>query len=156
MEKVHLIDPAVALDGGVVTVMARQTQYDKVISARLGLEITPAGKLHVRLEGVKVGSIPVPESMVRTRVEKYKAALAGSLKPPAGEEGPGGVGISSAAVGVAIARVIAAIDGEPVDTEISWRVTTRKRVRIDRIDIANGRISLHVVPVMRNTAAKGK
>jgi hypothetical protein len=155
MEKVHLADPAVALDGGVVTVMARQTEYDKIISARLALEITPDGKLRVRLEGVKVGSIPVPDSMVHRRVEKYRATLAGSLKPPAGEEGPGGVGISSEAVGVAIGRVIAAIDGDPVDPELSWRVTTRKRVRIDRIEIKDGRISLHVVPVAKKSAKGG-
>jgi hypothetical protein len=156
LDKAHLGDLAVALDNGAITVMARQTQYDKIVSARLGLEITPAGKLRVRLEGVKVGSLPVPESMVRRRVEKYKASLAGSLKPTADEEGAPGVGISSDAVGQAIGRVIAAIDGEPVDTDITWRVTTRKHVRIDRIDIADGRISLHVVPVMRTGAPKGK
>lgn len=155
MEKIHLADPAVALDGGVVTVMARHTEYDKIISARLALEITPEGKLRVRLEGVKVGSIPVPDSMVRGRMEKYKATLAASLKPSAGEEGPG-VGISSEAVGMAIGRVISAIDGDPVDPELSWRVTTRKRVRIDRIEIVNGHIALHVVPVMRSPATKGK
>jgi len=155
MEKVHLADPAVALDGGVVTVMARHTEYDKIVSARVGLEITPDGKLRVRLEGVKVGSIPVPDSMVHRRVEKYRASLAGSLKPSAGEEGLG-AGISSEAVGVAIGRVIAAIDGDPVDPELSWRVTTRKRVRIDRIEIKDGHISLHVVPVLRPAAAKGK
>jgi hypothetical protein len=153
MEKIGLSDPAVALDGGAVTLMARSTKYDKVISARLGLEMTAAGKLRVRLVGVKVGSIPVPDSMVRKRVEKLKASLSGSLKPPSGGEGPAGIGISSESVGAAIGKVIAAIDGEPIDTELSWRVTTRKRVRIDRIDITGGNISLHVVPVVRS--AKG-
>jgi hypothetical protein len=149
MRKVAVTEPAVELDNGQVRLMVHSTRYEKIVSAALAFEFTPGGKLRVSLAGVKVGQLPVPSSLVREQVEKLKQALARPLRSQAGTEGPLAGGSSSADLGKLLGRVIAAIDGEPIDAELSWRIHTRKRVRIDRIDIEGGVLRLHVVPVVK-------
>lgn len=156
MVKLALRDPAVALDDGAVTLMARSTKHEKIISIQLRLDLTPAGRLRVRLGGAKVGMVPVPSAVLRAQVERLKAALARSLAAEADAPDAGSVGVSSRAVGQLLGRVVAAIDGEPIDTEMSWKLTARKRVRIERIDIDDGKLTLHVVPVERGSAEDRK
>ncbi len=145
MAKAGLTEPVVVLSDGAITALARSTKYDKIISAKLAFDFTPGGKLRVRLAGARMGRAPVPASMIRERIEKLKQTVVKRLLEAEVDREP-----SSAGVAKVLGRVIAAIDGEPIDTELSWRVHSRKRVRIEKIDIADGALTLHVVPIGRS------
>jgi hypothetical protein len=59
-----------------------------------------------------------------------------------------GVGPSSRDIARILRALLGAVEGEPVPTDLTWPVN-RKRVRIDGIEIGNGALRLHVVPVDR-------
>ena len=58
MEKAGFIDPAVSLGDGILTVMVRSKEYDKVLSADVSFSFTADRKLRVRLEE---SGLPTPE-----------------------------------------------------------------------------------------------
>lgn len=146
MTKAHLAEPMIVLADGAVALLARSTQHDKVVSVRLVFEFTPGGKLRVRLADARMGRVPIPTSLLRERIGKLKRTVVKRLLATgAGQEA------SSAGVAKVLGRLIAAIDGQAIDTELNWRLHSRKRVRICRIDIADGVLTLHVVPVGRGS-----
>lgn len=147
MDRAGLADPAVTLDDGKVTIMVRSARYNKVVSADVGFQFTPDGGLRVLLEGMRIGAMPVPSWMVAKELARLKADLARRLGSKAGRAGPAGrtLGDSEEVIG----RVIAAIDGEPIVPELEWKLSTKKRVRIDAIDIADGELTVHAVPIDR-------
>jgi len=144
LAKAGLSEPAIALGDGTATFLARSTEHDKVVSARLAFEFTPSGKLRVRLAGARIGRAPVPASTLRERIDKLKATVVRRLASAKKDGEP-----SSAGVAKVLGHLVAAIDGEPIDTELNWTLHSKKRVRIERIDIADGVLTLHVVPVGR-------
>jgi len=147
MESVGLAEPAVILDGGNVRLVARSLQYQKVVSIDLKLAIGPDSRLRVSLAGARIGRLPMPASLVRSLVERLRGKFA--QRPGGPATAPAIGGLDSAQVALVLQRVISAIDGEPISTEMTWRITTRKRVRVARIDIDAGRLTLHMVPVPR-------
>jgi hypothetical protein len=147
MESVGLAEPAVVLDGGHVRLIAKSLQYQKVVSMDLSLAIGPDSRLRVSLAGARIGQLPMPKSLVRSLVDRLRAKF---VQRPGGEmTAPAISGLDSSQVALVLQRVISAIDGEPIATEMTWRITTRKRVRVTRIDIDAGRLTLHMVPVLR-------
>jgi len=147
MESVGLAEPAVILDGGHVRLVAKSLQYQKVVSIDLSLAIGPDSRLRVSVAGAWIGQLPMPASLVRSLVERLRGKFA---KKPAGQTtAPAIGGLDSSQVALVLQRVISAIDGEPIATEMTWRITTRKRVRVTRIDIDAGRLTLHMAPVPR-------
>ncbi len=149
MQSVGLSEPAVILDGGGVRLVAKSLQYRKVVSIYLSLVIGPDGRLRVSLAGARIGKLPMPVSLVRSLVERLRGKFA---HRPVGETtAPAIGGLDSSQVALVLQRVISAIDGEPIATEMTWRITTRKRVRVTRLDIDAGRLTLHMVPVPRPT-----
>jgi len=145
MIRAGLTEPSVALRDGKVTVMARSSEYQKIISADLGFRLTPAGLLEVSLLEVRAGRLPLPDSAVRDRIGEVKAALtAGNSASDRSDLG----GISSREVGQALRSILAAIDARPLTPELTWSLND-KRVRIAAIEIADGSLRLRFVPVRR-------
>ena len=147
MESVGLAEPAVILDGGRVRLVARSLQYQKVVSIDLSLVIGPDGRLRVSLAGARIGQLPMPASLVRSLIERLRGKF--TQRPGTQTTAPAIGGLDSSQVAQVLQRVISAIDGEPIATEMTWRITTRKRVRVTRIDIDAGRLTLHIDPVLR-------
>jgi len=149
-----LAEPAVAFEAGAVTLMVRSTRYNKILSADVGFSFRPDGRLAIALKAVRVGYLPVPKSQVRQLLERLKRSLAGRLAAPErnGDAAGGGSSFQSLAsqrVAELLGEVIAAIDEQPVGTEIVWPVG-KKRVRIDAVDIADGALTLHATPMSRS------
>lgn len=190
MDRAGLADPAVALDDGVVKLMVRSTQYNKILSAAVRLEIDSEGRLRASLAGAWVGEAPVPTTAVRRHLERIKSSLASRLEaapaalltpstpstlstpstfpafpvssaasafppsttPSASSAASRDVGISSEAVAQLLGHVISAIDGKPIPAELTWKYHTKKRVRIEAIEIDDGSLTLRVVPATRPTS----
>jgi len=148
MERARLAEPAVALRDGEMRLMVRSIEHDKVLSATLRFDFSPPDRMEVRLAGTRIGCLPVPMFLVRERVERLKETIVQRLLSAAeGDHADEAVADPRTAdVGKVLAGVVAAIDGRPIDPVVTWRLHSRKRVRIDRIDITDGKLNLHVVP----------
>ena len=146
MASAGLAEPAVALKDGHISLIARSLKYDKIISIDIGMKIGDDGLLHVSLAGAHIGRLPMPPSFVRGQVDRLRAKFA--TRPDLTSSAPAIGGLDSSQAAEVLRRVMSAIDGEPIPTEMSWKITTRKRVRVTRIDIGSGKLTLHMVPVL--------
>ena len=147
MESIGLAEPAVVLDDGQVRIVARSLQYKKIVSLNIGLRLGPDGRLRVGIESASIGQLPMPASLVRSVIGRLRAKLSKAVGETTSAPAMGG--LDSSQVGLVLQRLISAIDGEPIPTEMTWRIQTRKRVRVTRIDIADGKLTLHMEHVRR-------
>ena len=150
MAKIGIDSPAVAFGDGVMSLMVRSREYNKVVSADLTFALTPEKLLRVHLAGAHVGHLPMPDSTAQKFLEKLKAGVGRKV---------GGTARSSSAPTVfgainyddlsgVLAQVISAIDAAPIPTERVWPVN-KKAFRIDGLKIEPGKLTLHVLPVGR-------
>lgn len=149
MADAGIADPAVAFGSDVVTLMVRSTRREKVLSVKLGFSFPSVGKLQVRLLAARVGRLSMPDDLAGQVLSqlKYEARrwledreTSDSTHSAAASLGPGDVG-------GAMAAVVAAIDDEPIDTEVT---IGGKRIRIVDVRIEpGGDMTLHVEPLGR-------
>lgn len=147
MESIGLAEPAVVLDSGRVRIVARSLQYKKIVSIDIGLRLGADGRLRVSVESARIGRLPMPASLVRSMIERLRGRLSRRLGDATSTPAMGG--LDSSQVALVLQRLVSAIDGEPISTEMTWRITTRKRVRVTRIDIAGQKLTLHMEHVGR-------
>ena len=146
MASAGLEEPAISLDDGRVRLMARSRRYDRIVSIDIGLAVDDDGLLHVGLDGAHIGRLPMPASLVSSYVDRLRDKL--SRPGGSAETAPAIGGLDPAQVAQVIQRVLSAIDGKPISTKMSWRITTRKTVRVRRIDISDGKLTLHLEPIL--------
>jgi len=149
MDSLGLSDPAVALGDGVLTMMFLAKGYNKVVSADVTFHFTEQKAVQVRLDGTRVGRLPIPGGIVRGQLDRLKEKLQAHLeriqasgqRPPSR---PTGGRFSTDDMALLLSTLIAAIDEEPIPAVIpKWRV------RIDDIRIADDRVVLRFVPYGR-------
>jgi len=151
MRRAGFADPAVALEDGVVVLMVRLRRYNKIISAELSLQSLSDHKLAVRLQAVYLGYLPVPRSQLRAVLKRLQAELAGAADREKRQVGRASfAGVVSERITELLAVVLGAVDRDPIDTEILWPFG-KKYVRIERVEIVPGRLTLYVVPTRRKT-----
>ncbi len=143
LERIGLAEPAVAFTEDGAKLMVRLTRRNKIATVLLGFEFTEDERLRIRIDGVRIGQLPLPASVVREKVGAFRRAVVARLERENGDaESPASPDTSKA-----LRRIVAAIDGEPIDTTLTWRLTSRKRVRIDAVRTDAGGLALHVRPV---------
>lgn len=153
-----LAAPAAKLHDGVLTLMIRAKEYNKVISADIAFVSADDGKLQVKLVAARVGNLTVPKSFVGDRLGELKASLAEREKRRREErqelprnddrrratvKGPSFEDVQKILTGV-----ISAIDEPPMQPEFVWPIG-RKRVRIDKVEITEKQATLHITPLGR-------
>lgn len=141
MRKIGLARPAVRLGEGTITLMAMATEYRKVLSIRLGVDLTDAGRLRVRLRGARVGTLPIPRSVAKGQLHRLRGLLRrGSGSTPEAT----GLAAESGQLLDLLAGLVHAIDGQPVSTVGEW---DDKPLRLEQLDIASGRLTLRFRPL---------
>jgi len=137
-------DPAIALGDGVLTLMGRSVEYDKVLSADLVFEFDAQGDLRTRLQRVRVGRLTVPQTLLEDALARLREDLAEQRQqaqagqPNRDDRSPTVTEfLFAAAEGQAVAPVFKAF-------------TSSKRGRIRTIDITPEALTLHVEPVQRD------
>lgn len=155
MDQVGLAEPVVHLQEGVLTLMVRTRDYEKVLSAGLTFTFTEDAGLKIDLAGAHIGRAPIPRALIRNRLQPVKAILRKQMEKmqPAGTRPtkPRGVvlvGFSTRDIARVIRGAITAIDEEPIPAEDLVSKVGAK-VRVTGIDIEDGKITLHFVPVVR-------
>lgn len=117
--------PAASFGDGVMTLMVRSTDYDKVLS----VDLTIDESLRVRTVGTRVGRLSLPDAAGQAVLDKLKQAVAKRSKK--GEEG-------------VLAKVLLGINEEALPRE--WPVDS-KDIRISDVKITREGITLRVEPV---------
>ncbi|MEN6506228.1 MAG: hypothetical protein ABFD92_16965 [Planctomycetaceae bacterium] len=154
LARAGLADPAVNFAPGVLTVMIRSQQFDKMLSAAITFNFDENRQLHVGMSGAYVGRLRVPDWFVRDRLMALKPLLQKELQKiesatsqPTKNRGVGMIGFSTAEIGTAIAAAITAIDEKPISS--AGLTSKGSRIRITAIDVEEGKITLHFSPVSR-------
>ena len=158
LDSAGLAAPAAKLHDGVLTLMIRAKEYNKVISADIAFQSVEEGKLQVKLVAARVGNLTVPRGFVGDRLNELKASLIERMKRrqeerrdptrhAAGHRAtPTGASLED--VQRVLTGVISAIDEPPMRPEFVWPIG-RKRVRIDKVEITEGQATLHITPLGR-------
>jgi hypothetical protein len=133
-----LADPAVAIGDGVLTLMVRLTEYGKILSADVSFEFQSDGRLRVRLRGVRLGRLAVPESLYRGQIQALRQAVGQAARAA---EGHGRGHISAEDVSALLATALGAINEEPIPT-----VLRGYRQRIAGIDLRDRTLTLRFEP----------
>lgn len=129
MADVGLSEPAVSFGDGVITLMVRSTDYNKILS----VDVTIDESLQVETAGTRVGRLRLPEAAGRAAMVKLKKAITERSKN-------GGENV--------LAKLILSIDEEPMRRE--WTVNG-KDIRISSIGITPEGMTVLAVPIGRGT-----
>ena len=155
MDQVGLAEPVVHLQQGILTVMVRTRDYEKVLSAGLAFTFTKDAGLKIDLASAHIGRAPIPKALIRNRLQPVKAILRKQMEKmqsagtrPTKPRGVVLVGFSTRDIARVIRGVITAIDEEPIPTEELVSKVGAK-VRVTGIDVEDGKITLHFAPVGR-------
>ncbi|MFW6133542.1 MAG: hypothetical protein ACOC8F_06555 [Planctomycetota bacterium] len=149
LARAELAAPAVTMRDGALGLMVRHTGYNKVLTLRLGFELLDNGDLRIRLTGARVGRLPVPSFLVDRALAALRDRAAAAVEPPPTADRHGGVP-TSGQMRRLVARVVGAIDGEPVTPVFGLRRETR--VRLTGMDIRDGAMVMHFIPATRRDA----
>ena len=168
MDKAGLAGPMVRLNDGRLTLMARATEYDKIISVEIACESVlataersprrsgpqgdrsagqpPDNRLRLRVAGARIGRVPVPPFVVRGVLERVKERLG---KPPFNDSHGAAQSLQPTArdVGKMLHAMIWGINEQPISTVHGFR--KNRQVQISRIDISDGRMTIHYAPYGR-------
>ena len=137
MDKAGLADPVITMDDGVITIMVRTKDSNKVLSIDLSMQITDEERLAINLEGVRIGRMPLPTTVLDKGLAELKKAVKNR-----GE----GNEASTKDLDALLGTILGAINEEPITTEI--RIFGRKRIRkIVELNIDDGKLTMHIVPV---------
>ncbi|MBN1553382.1 MAG: hypothetical protein JXA11_01450 [Phycisphaerae bacterium] len=136
MDKAGVSDPAIKMSDGMITLMVQTRQARKVVSFDLSFEFYDGNYMRVALREVRVGRMPVPPSAVAESIEIMKNSVRRkNAKKDIGPED----------FDAMLTGMILAMGDEPVSTKIRF---DRKRIRkIRDIEVKEGQLSIHVVPV---------
>ncbi len=139
LERAGVDRPAVAVGEGVLTVMTRLREHGKVVSADLAFDLQPDGQLKVRVVGVRVGRLPVPDSLVAQGLRELHESLAPAARAPMpDEEALRSLGVRD--ISLVVTKVLAAVvDGKPIPADLP-----RWRKRVAGIELHDGTLTVRL------------
>ena len=146
VERAGLVAPAVAMEGGKLTVMVRSKKYDKIVSADIVFAFDARGRLSASVRAVRVGLLPVPKRLLVGRFARVAADLAERLDAARRVEPSRAGRVSLAHVAGVLRELLAMLGGRrvlPVVTE----PLQGHRAQVRRIEIRDGRLTVHADPL---------
>jgi RNase P/RNase MRP subunit p29 len=138
MDKVGIADPVVDMRPDTLTLMVRTKKGNKIISLDLVFEFTDDEQMYVKLDGVRLGLLPLPQGFVSGSLEKVQGAIGGG----GGELNESSVKDMDRIVG----GLISGIGGEPLPTRLPIVESRPKRIR--DIEIDEQKLTIHFVPAV--------
>ncbi len=146
LERTGLTGPAVAMREGVLTLMIRSERHKKILSLDVTFTLDEQGEMRLAFQAMRVGLMPVPEFLLRGKIRETRAELqdllGGRGRPDQIDPEDGVANFLNAAVGM--------LDGRAVRPGIRHGP---HRVRISRVEITDGALTLHLQPVPRRPKA---
>ncbi len=71
----YIADPYIALEDGAIVLMGKVPEFDRVVSAHFQPSLDESGALHCDLSSLRLGSLPLPESLFSKYRTKIETAL---------------------------------------------------------------------------------
>ncbi len=139
MDKAGMVDPVVEIDNGVLTMMVRWKGINKVISLDLSFVFDEDDRMGVVLKQVRVGRMPVPQFIINDSLEALKKA---TKNRPKTEE------VTPEDLDALLAAILGAIGEDPIPATI--RFSKKRLRRIRDVELEDGVMKIHVVPVPRD------
>ncbi len=144
-----LSDPVVAIEEGRMTLMVRATR-GVIVSADLSPAVDEQGRLFVPLRAIRMGRLGVPRVLLRYSLRQTRDKLLALHATQRGDKDVPGeaatADLAAVAANYALQMILAALDGQPVVPEGSYR---HHRIRLAAIELGDGQITVHVAPVPR-------
>jgi len=148
LERGGVVSPAVAMTDGALTFLFQSSRHKKIISVDVGFDFNDSGEVTCRLGQVRVGVMAVPKRIMDERLARVRRQLRRQLAE-ADRAGSARLGpIRMRHLADLLRRVVEMMDGAYVRPEILWPLG-RHRVRVRRVEITPGRLTLHLVPADR-------
>lgn len=135
MDDADLADPVVTMEDGLVRVMVRTKRTNKVVTLELKLKLTPERRLDVNLQQVRVGRMPVPQSMVREGL----SAMQKTMPKPSEDEN-----VSIDDLDLLLATILSSIGREPLSTRLE--LASKRPFEVHSLDVEDGKITIQFVP----------
>jgi len=150
LDTAGLSEPMITLSKGTMTIMLRSHAHGKVVSADISLDMTDDGDIQIRLEGSRVGVMPIPRMLNRPRLEEFKDELKERIQRIAQDQAEGArgdkvIGIGLPSIEELLAYLIAAIDEEPLPVD-RIEIGDDRYISVDDILIEPGRLLIRIVP----------
>ena len=150
LDTAGLSEPMITLSEGTMTIMLRSHAHGKVVSADISLGMTGNGDIRIRLEGSRIGLMPIPRMLVRPRLEEFKDELKGRIQRIAKDQSEGSgsskvIGIGLPSIEELLAYLIAAIDEEPLPVD-RIEIGDDRYIRVEDIAVEHGRLLIRIVP----------
>lgn len=137
MDKNGLADPVVKFVDDKIRVMIRSKNHaDKIITLDIKMQLDDESKLKISLDGVKIGRLPVPKSVVEASLNLLRESLKDSEN-----------NTDFTSMENVIAKVFQALDDKPVETVLTLSKRSKK---ISDIKIADGSLTIFYVPVSKS------
>jgi hypothetical protein len=148
MEQVGFAGPAVAMRDGTLTFMIHAQRYDSIFSVDVAFEFDDRGDLTARTLGMRIGAMPVPQSLLAEVHQRVRHRLAEQLTRVESVQDASIGQVPVARFARLLRNIVGMLDGRYVRPELVWPLGDH-RVRVERVEITEGELTLHVVPVRR-------
>ena len=134
LDRQGLADPFVKFDDDKLTVMIRvQKHADKIISLDISMKALGDGKMKFALEGVRIGRLPIPKSIVAESLSLVKSELENQNKDDN----------DIVSMDNLLTKVFTSLDSEPIETKCKIR---GKKKYISSIELKDGKLKIQYVP----------
>jgi hypothetical protein len=147
----YITNPYVSVEDGSIVLMGTVPEFDRVVSAFFEPKLDEKGMLHSDLASMKMGSLPLPESLFSSKREKVENAL--KIRLPNWQNhariDPTGLANSDAQAAWLGKLVLQLLDHQPspavvfVHTEKSTTVP----VRLTNVTVEKGSLTITVQPM---------
>ena len=144
LQRAGFTGPVVAMDDGILTLMAWSTKYNKVISVDVNFVFDRAGSVRMQIIALRIGLVPVPKSFLEKVVSHLRERICRLLKRF--KEAQGNYENDVKGIVKLLQTLANMLDGKPVKTEIKWKLGAAKHIMIDAIEITDGVMKLHFSP----------
>jgi hypothetical protein len=137
MDRVGIADPVVDMQEDRLRLLVRSKKGNKIISLDVAFTFTDDEKMYITLEGVRVGLLPIPRSLVSGSLEQLQKSVS--------HKDAQSVETSLRNTDLILGSVIRSIGGEPVPTRLPFSDSRPKRIH--DIEIDEQSLTIHFVPI---------
>ena len=146
LERAGFVAPAVAMRDGVLTLMVRSTEHEKILGADLAFVVDEQGDMQMEIRTMRMGSMPLPQMLIEERFQSLRNKLEDMLASGAAQAEGHIHGLARKDFARFMRAVVGMLDGEAVSPIIPWKLGADHLLRISQVEITPGRLTLHVEP----------
>jgi len=147
LQRAGFTGPVVAMDDGVLTLMAWSTKYDKVISVDINFVFEGAGSVRMQIIALRIGLMPVPKFFLKKVIVHFRHQIHQMLKRF--DETQNHYESDLREIIRLLQLLAKMLDGKPVRTEITWKLGIANHIMVDAVEITDGVMKLHFSPMKR-------